>query len=171
MKNYIRASLVVVSITFLVWGLGFIMTPQTMHQALSTGTYDPATASLFAAALIGLSLLFLISAQDPQRDVVYGLAATLAFLGIAAAIGMLPEGGLHSNAGTLFSLVVTVGVATYLFVVQSEAVAVNTSRAASTAARVSKKPVAKKTTTKKAAAKKKPAAKKKTTKKKTARRR
>jgi lysylphosphatidylglycerol synthetase-like protein (DUF2156 family) len=168
MKNHIRASLVVVSITFLVWGMGFVMFPQMMHEALSTGTYDPATASLFAATLVGLSLLFLISAQDPQRDVVYGLAATLAFLGIAAAIGMLPEGGLHSNASTLFSLVITVGVATYLFVVQSEAVTMN----ASGPARGSKKPAAKKKTT----AKKKPAAKKKTTakkktKKKTARRR
>lgn len=167
MKNHIRASLVVVSITFLVWGVGFVMFPQMMHEALSTGTYDPATASLLAATLVGLSLLFLISAQDPQRDVVYGLAATLAFLGIAAAIGMLPEGGLHSNASTLFSLVITVGVATYLFVVQSEAVTAN----ASAAGRVNKKPATKKkTTAKKAAAKKKPAAKKKT-KKKAARRR
>jgi len=167
MKNHIRASLVVVALTFLVWGVGFVMFPQMMHEALSTGTYDPATASLFAATLVGLSLLFLISAQDPQRDVVYGLAATLAFLGIAAAIGMLPEGGLRSNASTLFSLVITIGVATYLFVVQSEAVTANSVGAS----RPSKKPAAKKSTSKKKAAKKKPAAKKKTTKKKTARRR
>lgn len=167
MKNHIQASLVVVSVMFLVWGLGFIMFPQTIHETLSAGSYDPATASLFAAALLGMSLLFLIAAQDPQRDIVYGLAATLGFLGIASAIGMLPEGGMHKNIGTLVSLVVTVGVAIYLFVVQSEAVI---SAPSSGAARnVSKKPT---TQARKKAAKKKPAkkatkkaGKKKTTKK------
>ena len=160
MKNHIQASLVVVSVMFLVWGLGFIMFPQMMHETLSAGSYDPATASLFAAALLGMSLLFLISAQDPQRDVVYGLAATLGFLGIASAIGMLPEGGMHKNVGTLVSLVVTVGVAVYLFVVQSEAVVSAPSSGGGSAAGSARKKPAKKA--------KKKAAKKKTTKKKPA---
>lgn len=152
MKNHIRASLVVVSVMFLIWGLGFIMFPETMHKTLSSGTFDQATASLFAAALVGMSLLFLISAQDPNRDVVYGLAATLGFLGIASAIGMLPEGGMNTNGGTLISLIITVGVAVYLFVVQSEPITDSSS---------ARQPAAKRPTTKskKKAAKKKQARK------------
>ena len=165
MKNHIQASLVVVSIVFLAWGMGFIMFPQTMHETLSAGSYDPATASLFAAALLGMSLLFLISAQDPQRDVVYGLAATLGFLGIASAIGMLPEGGMHKNIGTLVSLIITVGVSVYLFVAQSEAVASAPSSGAKPAAKSTKKKPA--TKARKKTAKKKPVkkAKKKAAKK------
>lgn len=151
MKNQIQVSLVVVSVMFLIWGMGFIMLPETMHEILSAGPYDPATTSLFVAAMIGLSLLFLIAAQDPQRDFVYGLAATLGFFSITSAIGMLPEGGMNSNGATLLSLLVTTGIAVYLFVIQSEAVA------AGFAGGSSRKKPAKKA--KKKAAKKKPAKK------------
>lgn len=166
MKNHIRASLVVVSAMFLVWGVGFIMVPDVMHEALSYGNYDKATAALFAAALVGMSLTFLIVAQDPDRDVVYGLAATLGFLGIATAISMLPEGGIKTNAGTLSSLVLTIGVAIYLFVVQSEQVTASSSQgSAATNKPVKASKSTKKSTSKKKTAKKKPV-KKKTSKKK-----
>lgn len=122
MKSRIQACLVMIAIVFLVWGLGFVLIPKTVHEALSYGPYDPATANLFAASMLGMSLIFLINAQDPHPDQVYGLAAALAFLAIAAALGMLPEGGLQTNAGTIASLVVTIGVALFLFIVQSNAV-------------------------------------------------
>lgn len=165
MKNHIRASLVVVAVMFLIWGVGFIMFPESMHKTLSSGTFDKATGALFAAALVGMSLLFLITAQEPHRDVVYGLAATLGFLGIASAISMLPEGGMNTNAGTLTSLIVTIGVSLYLFVVQSEQVtATQSERKPASASATTKKP-AKKATSKKTTSKKKTA--KKTAKKKT----
>lgn len=168
MKNHIRASLVVISVMFLVWGVGFIMFPEVMHKALSSGTYDKATGALFAAALVGMSLTFLIVAQDPNRDVVYGLAATLGFLGIATAISMLPEGGMNTNSGTLTSLIVTVGVAIYLFVAQSEQVTASSAQRPSAAAKpaVKASKPAKKKVSKNKTAKKKPA-KKKVSKKKT----
>jgi len=122
MKSYIRGSLLIVSAIFTLFGLGFIFFSQQMHDLLSKGTYDLATTSLVSASLLGMALIFLIEAQDPVRERVYGLASTLAFLGIAILLGILNNDSMQANGSTLFALIVTAGFSIYLFIVQSEAV-------------------------------------------------
>jgi len=122
MKSYIRASLLIVSAIFAVYGLGFIFNPQVVHDLLSPGTYDPATSGLVAAFLFGMSLMFLFEAQDPLTDRVQGLALALAMLGIALVLGILNGGWIKVNGTTLFSVIITLGMSIYLFIVQSESV-------------------------------------------------
>ena len=52
MKSYIRGSLLVVSVMFTLFGLGFIFFSQGMHELLSKGTYDLATTSLVSSMLL-----------------------------------------------------------------------------------------------------------------------
>jgi lysylphosphatidylglycerol synthetase-like protein (DUF2156 family) len=164
MKSYIRSSLLIVSAVFAIYGLGFIFFPQEVHNLLSTGTYDPATASLVAASLLGLSLVLLIEAQDPNRERVYGLAAALGILGIAIILGILNNGGIKANGATLFSLIITFGTSIYLFIVQSEAASASVGSAVSSSAPAPKAKAVKKKS--KTPAKKAKPAKKKTSKKK-----
>ena len=161
MKSYIRGSLLVVSVMFTLFGLGFIFFSQGMHELLSKGTYDLATTSLVSASLLGMALIFLIEAQDPDRERVYGLASTLGILGIAILLGILNNDSMQANGATLFALIVTLGFSIYLFIVQSEAVEEGQKVASSrSVTKTSKKK------TKAPAGKARPA-KKKTTKKKT----
>jgi len=122
MKSYIRASLLIVSAIFALYGLGFIFNPQVVHDLLSPGTQDPATSGLVAAFLLGMSLMFLFEAQDPLTDRVQGLALALAMLGIALVLGILNGGWIKVNGATLFSVIITLGMSIYLFIVQSESV-------------------------------------------------
>ena len=164
MKSYIRVSLLIVSAIFALYGLGFIFNPQTVHDLLSPGTYDPATSGLIAALLLGLSLMFLFEAQDPLTDRVQGLALALAMLGIALVLGILNGGWIKVNGATLFSLIMTLGMSIYLFIVQSESVTASVAAKSAATAPIPKQ--AKKKTKPSAVKKAKPAAKKKTSKKK-----
>ena len=164
MKSYIRVSLLIVSAIFALYGLGFIFNPQTVHNLLSPGTYDPATSGLIAALLLGLSLMFLFEAQDPLTDRVQGLALALAMLGIALVLGILNGGWIKVNGATLFSLIMTLGMSIYLFIVQSESVTASVAAKSAATAPIPKQ--AKKKTKSSAVKKAKPAAKKKTSKKK-----
>ena len=164
MKSYIRVSLLIVSAIFALYGLGFIFNPQTVHDLLSPGTYDPATSGLIAALLLGLSLMFLFEAQDPLTDRVQGLALALAMLGIALVLGILNGGWIKVNGATLFSLIMTLGMSIYLFIVQSESVTASVAAKSAATAPIPKQ--AKKKTKSSAVKKAKPAAKKKTSKKK-----
>ena len=170
MKSYIRASLLIVSVIFALYGLGFIFNPQVVHGMLSPGTYDPATSGLIAAFLLAMSLIFLFEAQDPLTDRVQGLALALAMLGIALVLGILNGGWVKVNGVTLFSVIITLGMSIYLFIVESESVtaSVASSRTSGTsaapAAVSTPKQVKKKS--KPPVKKAKPAAKKKTSKKK-----
>ncbi|MGW8246763.1 MAG: hypothetical protein ACWGOV_01525, partial [Acidiferrobacterales bacterium] len=165
MKSYIRGSLLIVSAIFTLFSLGFIFFTEVMHQLLSKGTYDLATTSLVSAALLGMALIFLIEAQDPVRERVYGLATALGFLGIAILLGILNNDSMQANGATLFALIVTLGFSIYLFIVQSEMMEEGHKVASSRSTeKTSKKEI--KTTTRKAKPAKKKATKKKATKKK-----
>lgn len=168
MKSYIRASLLIVSAIFALYGLGFIFNPQAVHDLLSPGTYDPATSGLVAAFLLGMSLMFLFEAQDPLTDRVQGLALALAMLGIALVLGILNGGWIKANGTTLFSVILTLGMSIYLFIVESESVTASvatTSRTSGATVSTSSPKKAKKKS-KPPVKKTKPAAKKKTSKKK-----
>ena len=171
MKSYIRASLLIVSVIFALYGLGFIFNPQVVHGMLSPGTYDPATSGVIAAFLLALSLIFLFEAQDPLTDRVQGLALALAMLGIALVLGILNGGWIKVNGATLFSVIITLGMSIYLFIVESESVTASvaassrTSGTSAAPAAVSAPKKAKKKS-KPPVKKAKPAAKKKTSKKK-----
>ena len=162
MKSYIRVSLMIVSAIFALYGLGFIFFPQQVHDLLSPGAYDPAMTGLVAAFLLGMALVFLIEAQDPNSNRVYGLALALGMLGIAFLLGILNGGWIKANGSTLFGLIVTLGMAIYLFIVQSESVTSTVSESAAKPKAAPKK--AKKKTS--SAAKKATPARKKTSKKK-----
>jgi len=165
MKSYIRGSLLIVSAIFTLFGLGFIFFSQGMHGLLSKGTYDLATASLVSAALLGMALIFLIEAQDPVRERVYGLASALGFLGIAILLGILNNDSMQANGATLFALIVTAGFSIYLFIVQSEA-AEEGQKVASTRSTTKTTKTQTRTPAKKAKPAKKKTSKKKTAKKK-----
>jgi peptidoglycan/LPS O-acetylase OafA/YrhL len=165
MKSYIRGSLLIVSAIFTLFSLGFIFFSEEMHQLLSKGTYDLATTSLVSAALLGMALIFLIEAQDPVRERVYGLASALGFLGIAIVLGILNNDSMQANGATLFALIVTLGFSIYLFIVQSESVeesqkVTSTGSVKKTSKKRTKTPAKKAKPAKKKTAKKKAAKKK-----------
>lgn len=160
MKSFVRASLLIESAIFALYGLAFIFFPQQVHNLLSSGTYNPSTAYLVTASLFGLSLIFLIEAQNPIRERVYGMAIALGLLGVAIALGILNGGNIKANGGTLFALIITLGMSIYIFIMQGEEANAGTTTASPVPA-----PKAVKKKSKSPAKKAKPA-KKKTSKKK-----
>ena len=85
MKTLIQATLLVVAALYMAWGLSLLLAPAAAHPLISTGPYDVVTTAMFAAALLGLMVTFIIAAYDPEREIVRASAVGLAFVGFTSA--------------------------------------------------------------------------------------
>lgn len=85
MKTQIQITLLVAAALYMAWGLALLLAPGVSHRLISTGPYDPSTTALFAAALLGMMVTFLIAAYDPEKEIVRAAATGLAFVGFTAA--------------------------------------------------------------------------------------
>jgi glucan phosphoethanolaminetransferase (alkaline phosphatase superfamily) len=168
MKSYIQGSLVIVSILTFIWGMGILIMLSDPRGLTSLGSVDTATLSILAVSLLGLSLIALVTAQDPKKEIVYSLGTVLILICIAAAFHMLKTHNLALSIKNSISLLIAFASAVYLIVAQntiSHAAAWGTKAAprAATAPRPKAaprpRPASKKATTRKKSKKK--AAKKK----------
>ncbi len=122
MRAHVQTALTIVAVLYLVWGIGFVGTPETVHKLLTTGPYSPALSAMLGAAIFALAALFLIGAFKPQRPVVQAAAAALAILGGTAGYQMFAAEMMPRNAQTVASLVIDIVASAYLFMSQLEVV-------------------------------------------------
>ena len=121
MRVHVQGALAIVMLLYLLWGLAVLVAPQTAHELLSTGPYDPASLCMFGAALFAFATLFMIAAHMPARDIVHAAAVGLAFLGLTAAYLMFIARTMPASAPTVISLAINVTVALYLLISLTEA--------------------------------------------------
>jgi glucan phosphoethanolaminetransferase (alkaline phosphatase superfamily) len=174
MKSYIQGSLVIVSILLFIWGMGILIMLSDPRGLASLGTVDTATLSILAVSLLGFSLVALVTAQDPKKEIVYSLGAVLVLICLAAAFHMIKTHDLAMSIKNVISLIVALGSAIYLIVAQNSAsrATVARSRAAPRPAPAPRpKAASRPAPARKKAATRKKAKKKKTAKKKTKARR
>lgn len=166
MKSYIQGSLVIVSILMFIWGMGILIMLSDPRGLASLGTVDTATLSILAVSLLGFSLIALVTAQDPKKEIVYSLGAVLVLICLAAAFHMIKTHDLAMSIKNVISLIVALGSAIYLIVAQNSA-----SRATVARPRAAPRPAPAprpKAASRPAPARKKAATRKKAKKKKTA---
>lgn len=177
MKSYIQGSLVIVSILMFIWGMGILIMLSDPRGLSSLGTVDTATLSILAVSLLGFSLVALVTAQDPKKEIVYSLGAVLILICLAAGFHMVKTHNLPMSIKNSISLLIALASAVYLIVAQNTVshaaawglkAAPRSAPAPGAKAAARPAPARKKATTKKKAAK---TAKKKTAKKKTKARR
>ena len=85
METVIRFTLLLAAALYMGWGLALVLAPDMTHTLISHGPYDPATTAMFGAAMIGMMIMFVIAAYDPEREIVRASAAGLVVVGFTAA--------------------------------------------------------------------------------------
>ena len=115
MESLIRFTLIVAAALYLGWGLSLILAPQVTHALISSGPHDPVTTAMFGAAMLGMMIMYVIAAYDPEREIVRASAASLAVVGFTAAYLMFVPKVMPMSLITVFSLLVNLGVCGVLF--------------------------------------------------------
>jgi hypothetical protein len=117
----VQTALAIVAVLYLIWGVGFVTSPEMVHKLLTTGPYSSALAAMFGAAIFALAVLFLIGVANPLRPLIQAAAAALAIIGAVALYQMFIAHAMPQNPQTVASLVIDLVTAVYLFLTQSEA--------------------------------------------------
>ena len=171
MRTQIQIGLRIAASLLLLLTLALIANPMNAHKVMSTGAYDNASHYLLAANFLGLSIIMLVIAANPQKDTLGALAAALLIPGVVAGHQMLVSGNVPINAFTAISLIVFVAIAVFFLVARTQDLSepASISIVGAPPAPVERKAAPKKAAKKKAAKKK--AAKKKARKKATKKRR
>jgi peptidoglycan/LPS O-acetylase OafA/YrhL len=115
MESLIRFTLIVAAALYLGWGLSLILAPEVTQTLISNGPHDPVTTAMFGAALLGMMIMFIIAAYDPEREIVRASAAALAVIGFTAGYLMFVPRVMPLSLVTLFSLLVNLGACGVLF--------------------------------------------------------
>ena len=123
MKKYIQMSLWVAAGVYLIAGLGLMLEPRAGHDLISAGPYDGTLVSMFVAVLFGLVVVFSIAAHDPVKQMVHAAASGLALVAVVMAYQMFINKAVPLGPATIIGFIVNAGVATYLFMFLTEAVA------------------------------------------------
>jgi hypothetical protein len=168
MRMQIQIGLRIAASLLLLLTLALIANPMNAHKVMSTGAYDNATHYLLAANFLGLSILMLVIAANPQKDTLGALAAALLIPGVVAGHQMLVSGNMPIDTYTVVSLIVFIAIAVFFLVARTQDLSesASISMAGAPPAPVERKAAPKKAAPKKAAPKK--AAKKKAAPKKAA---
>lgn len=116
MESAIRALLLLSAALYMGWGLALVLAPEMTHTLISYGPYDPSTTAMFGAALIGMMVMFVIAAYDPEREIVRAAVAGLAVVGFTAAYLVFIANAMPLRPVTVLSLVydLTAGGALFL---------------------------------------------------------
>lgn len=117
MKKQIQISLTVAALLYLVWAISFLIMPEAAHSYFSSADkIDEGILALFAACLLAFALIFMLAVNNPSDDMVQASAVGLGIIAVVAAYQMFIGEGINRNASTVLSLMVTAGLATYLFI-------------------------------------------------------
>jgi len=119
MESQIRFTLLVAAALFMGWGLSLVLAPGVSHGLISNGPYDPVTTAMFGAALVGMMIMFIIAAYDPEREIVRASAAGLAVVGFTAAYLIFIAKAMPLGPVTVISLLVDLGASGLLFLMEA----------------------------------------------------
>jgi hypothetical protein len=119
MESMIRSTLLVSAALYMGWGMVLVLAPQQAHAIISVGPYDPVTTAMFGAAMIGMMVMFVIAAYDPEREIVRAAAAGMTVVGFTAAYLIFIAKGMPLSAYTVLSLIVDLGAAAILFLTEA----------------------------------------------------
>ena len=119
MESQIRFTLLVAAALYMGWGLSLMLAPGVSHNLVSHGPYDPATTAMLGAAMIGMMIMFVIAAYDPEREIVRASAAGLAIVGITAAYLVFIAKAMPLSPVTVISLLVDLGASGILFLTEA----------------------------------------------------
>ena len=109
MESQIRFTLLIAAALYMGWGLSLVLAPGASHGLISNGPYDPVTTAMFGAAMIGMMIMFVIAAYDPEREIVRAAAAGLAVVGFTSAYLIFLAKAMPLTPITVISLLVDLG--------------------------------------------------------------
>jgi quinol-cytochrome oxidoreductase complex cytochrome b subunit len=119
MQSQIRFTLVIAAALYMGWGLALLLAPEMSHSLVSKGPYDPVTTAMFGAAMVGMMIMFVIAAYDPEREIVRAAAAGLAVVGFTAAYLIFIAKVMPLRPITVISLLVDLGACAVLFLTEA----------------------------------------------------
>lgn len=119
MESAIRALLLLSAALFMGWGLALVLAPEMTHTLISYGPYDPSTTAMFGAALIGMMMMFVIAAYDPEREIVRAAVAGLAVVGFTAAYLVFIANAMPLRPATVLSMVYDLAACGALFLLEA----------------------------------------------------
>jgi peptidoglycan/LPS O-acetylase OafA/YrhL len=119
MESQIRFTLLIAAALYMGWGLALILAPVASHNLISVGPYDPVTTAMLGATLIGMMVMFVIAAYDPEREVVRASAAGLAIVGFTAAYLAFIAKAMPITPITVISLLVDLCAGIVLFLTEA----------------------------------------------------
>ena len=119
MESQIRFTLLIAAALYMGWGLALVLAPQVSHSLISNGPYDPVTTAMFGATLIGMMVMFVIAAYDPEREIVRASAAGLAVVGFTAAYLIFIAKAMPLAPITVISLLADLGACAVLFLTEA----------------------------------------------------
>jgi len=115
MESQIRFTLLIAAALYMGWGLSLVLAPEVSHGLISNGPYDPVTTAMFGAAMIGMMIMFVIAAYDPEREIVRAVAVGLAVVGFTSAYLIFIAKAMPLAPITVISLLVDLGACAVLF--------------------------------------------------------
>ena len=119
MESQIRFTLLIAAALYMGWGLSLVLAPGASHGLISNGPYDPVTTAMFGAAMIGMMIMFVIAAYDPEREIVRAAAAGLAVVGFTSAYLIFIAKAMPLAPITVISLLVDLGACVVLFLTEA----------------------------------------------------
>jgi hypothetical protein len=119
MESQVRFSLLVVAALYMGWGLALALVPEAGHGLISHGPDDPVTTAMFGAALIGMTIMFVIAAYDPEREIVHASASGLVVVGFAAAYLVFIVKAMPLTPITVISLLAGIGICGVLLLTEA----------------------------------------------------
>lgn len=119
MRSQIRFTLLIAAALYMGWGLSLVLAPGASHSLISNGPYDPVTTAMFGAAMIGMMIMFVIAAYDPEREIVRAAAAGLAVVGFTSAYLIFIAKAMPLAPITVISLLVDLGACAMLFLTEA----------------------------------------------------
>jgi len=119
MESQIRFTLLIAAALYMGWGLSLVLAPEASHSLISIGPYDPVTTAMFGAAMIGMMIMFVIAAYDPEREIVRAAAAGLVVVGFTSAYLIFIAKAMPLSPLTVISLLVDLGACAVLFLTEA----------------------------------------------------
>lgn len=119
MESQIRFTLLIAAALYLGWGLSLMLAPEGSHRLVSNGPYDLVTTAMLGAAMVGMMIMFLIAAYDPEREIVRASAAGLLVVGLTAAFLVFIAKAMPLSPVTVISMLVDLGASGVLFLTEA----------------------------------------------------
>lgn len=120
MKSQVQGALLVAALLYFGWAMGLFLMPEAALKLITTGPENTTLTAMFAAALLGFATMFLVTAHEPGYEAVQGAAIGLGFIGATAGYQMLIVKTMPQTTPTVISLILSLGLAIYLFMSMSE---------------------------------------------------